>query len=67
MNTLGKGKDGSDVYLSDIWPDNEEINEAIDKFVQPDLFKNEYKKLYMMIIHYGMLLNQMIINCMILI
>ena len=43
---LGKGKDGSDVYLSDIWPDNEEINEAIDKFVQPDLFKNEYKTVY---------------------
>lgn len=43
---LGKDKDGSDVYLSDIWPDHDEINEAIGKFVQPDLFKREYKTVY---------------------
>lgn len=43
---LGKDKDGNDVYLSDIWPDHDDINEAIGKFVQPDLFKREYKTVY---------------------
>ncbi len=44
--SLGKDMEGNDVYLSDIWPNNEEINEAIEKFVQPDLFKKEYKTVY---------------------
>jgi aconitate hydratase len=39
---LGKGKDGKDVFLKDIWPSNKEIQEAVAKAVTADLFKASY-------------------------
>ncbi|MDB5669017.1 MAG: acnA [Alphaproteobacteria bacterium] len=43
---IGKGKDGADVYLRDIWPTNEEIRSMIDKFVNADMFKARYADVY---------------------
>jgi aconitate hydratase len=39
---LGKGKDGQKVYLRDIWPTQEEVNQTIEKCLTPDLFRKEY-------------------------
>jgi aconitate hydratase len=39
---IGKGKDGKDVFLKDIWPSNKEIQEAVAKAVTADLFKASY-------------------------
>ncbi len=39
---LGKGSDGSDVYLQDIWPSSEEIQRTIDACVLPEMFRSRY-------------------------
>ncbi len=39
---LGIGKDGSAVYLHDIWPTNDEINQAIDDSLTADMFREQY-------------------------
>lgn len=39
---LGKNKKGEDVYLSDIWPTNVEIESVIKKSVQPKMFTDQY-------------------------
>ncbi len=43
---LGVTGNGEKVYLKDIWPSREEIDEAISTCVTPELFKEEYKKVY---------------------
>jgi len=39
---IGKGKDGKDVFLKDIWPSNKEIQDVVAKAVTADLFKASY-------------------------
>jgi aconitate hydratase len=39
---IGKGKDGKDVFLKDIWPSNAEIQDAVAKAVTSELFKKSY-------------------------
>lgn len=39
---LGEGSDGKPVFLKDIWPTSAEIQQAIQKGVQPSLFKQRY-------------------------
>lgn len=39
---LGKGKDGEDVYLKDIWPTSAEILEHLDDAINPELFNKMY-------------------------
>ena len=39
---LGKDTDGNDVYLRDIWPTSEEIQELINSSVKPEYFRKEY-------------------------
>jgi aconitate hydratase len=39
---IGKGSNGQDVYLKDIWPSNAEIQETVTKAVTADLFKASY-------------------------
>lgn len=43
---IGLDKDGNKVYLKDIWPTSEEIQDAVLKYVKPELFKKEYSKVY---------------------
>ena len=50
---LGKGKDGQDVYLNDIWPSIKEVADTVDSVVTPELFKEEYK-MYTTIMKCGM-------------
>ncbi|HMM77970.1 MAG TPA: aconitate hydratase AcnA [Gammaproteobacteria bacterium] len=39
---IGKGKDGKDVYLKDIWPSNAEIQDVVAKAVTAELYKKSY-------------------------
>lgn len=43
---LGKDAQGNDVYLKDIWPSIQEVSDAVDSVVTPELFKEEYKNVY---------------------
>lgn len=40
---LGQGSDGQPVYLKDIWPSSKEVEEAINKYVTPEIFKAKYQ------------------------
>jgi len=39
---LGKGKDGKDVYLSDIWPTSQEIDKLMHFALNADTYRNNY-------------------------
>ncbi|MGB6042518.1 MAG: aconitate hydratase AcnA [Pirellulales bacterium] len=39
---LGKGSDGSDVYLKDLWPGHDEIQQAMVAAVKPEMFRDQY-------------------------
>ncbi|MFW2542353.1 aconitate hydratase AcnA [Primorskyibacter sp. 2E107] len=43
---LGKGKDGQDVYLKDIWPSNAEIAELVEKTVTRESFQEKYADVF---------------------
>jgi aconitate hydratase len=43
---LGKGKDGKDVYLKDIWPTNAEIKATVEKCLTPEMFKSRYADVF---------------------
>ncbi|XP_052207066.1 aconitate hydratase, cytoplasmic [Diospyros lotus] len=40
---IGVGKDGKDVYFKDIWPSTEEVAEAVQSSVLPNMFKSTYE------------------------
>ena len=39
---LGQDDNGAPVYLRDIWPSAEEIRQAVDDFVKPEMFQSRY-------------------------
>jgi len=41
-DSLGKNKNGKDVYLKDIWPSNEEIQETLNSSLNADMFIKRY-------------------------
>ena len=41
-DSLGKNKDGEDIFLKDIWPSNKEIEETLSKSLNPDMFIKRY-------------------------
>lgn len=43
---IGKGKDGQDVYLKDIWPSNDEINEVLSSKLTSEMFKSRYANVF---------------------
>ena len=40
---LGEDTEGNPVYLRDIWPTNQEIQETIRSCITPDMFRNRYE------------------------
>ena len=40
---LGKGKDGKDVFLRDIWPTVKEIRDQMQSALQPEVFRKLYR------------------------
>ena len=45
-DSLGKSKYGNDIFLKDLWPTNEEINQTLNKCLTPEMFKERYKEIY---------------------
>lgn len=45
-DSLGKDKDGNDVFFDDIWPSMDEINEIVKQTVTPELFRQEYGRVF---------------------
>lgn len=43
---LGFGNDGAPVYLSDIWPTPQEINQTIAHAIEPEMFKDKYSAVF---------------------
>ncbi|MEJ5367704.1 MAG: aconitate hydratase AcnA [Bryobacteraceae bacterium] len=43
---LGAGSDGQPVYLRDIWPTSDEVLELMNRFVKPEMFEQEYSKVF---------------------
>ncbi|MDE2226261.1 MAG: aconitate hydratase AcnA, partial [Xanthomonadaceae bacterium] len=43
---LGKGKDGKDVYLKDIWPSNKEIADLVTSSVTAGMFSKNYADVF---------------------
>lgn len=39
---IGKGSDGNDVFLRDIWPSRAEVQEVTTSAVRPEMFKDNY-------------------------
>jgi aconitate hydratase len=42
---IGVNAEGKQVFLKDIWPSHEEINQYVSKFVLPEMFKSVYDKI----------------------
>jgi aconitate hydratase len=43
---LGRSEDGSDVFLKDIWPSAEEVQEAVERAVESDMFRASYGEVF---------------------
>ncbi|MBS4167894.1 aconitate hydratase [Parachlamydia sp. AcF125] len=43
--TLGMGKDGKPVFLKDIWPSRQEIQETVARCIDPGMFKKRYGRI----------------------
>jgi aconitase A len=43
---LGDGKDGKPVFLKDIWPSPEEVNEVMGRSISQQMFAEEYGKIF---------------------
>jgi len=43
---IGTGKDGQPVYLRDIWPSQEEVQQTIASVLTPELFKERYARVF---------------------
>ena len=43
---IGKGNDGQDVFLKDIWPTQKEIEDALSQTLTPEMFREQYQNAY---------------------
>jgi aconitate hydratase len=43
---LGQSDDGEDVFLKDIWPSAEEVEQAVEKAVESDMFRASYGEVF---------------------
>ncbi len=44
--SLGKGADGKDVYLKDIWPEDSDIEDLVKSSLKEEFFSTEYGKVF---------------------
>ncbi|MEK6623547.1 MAG: aconitate hydratase AcnA [Bdellovibrionota bacterium] len=44
--TIGKGKDGKEIFLKDIWPSNKEVEECVLKNVTNKMYKARYQNVF---------------------
>ncbi len=45
-DALGKDKDGKDVFLKDIWPSSQEIDDTIKSAISQDMFRKSYADVF---------------------
>ncbi len=43
---LGQGTDGKDVYLKDVWPTNQEIQDLVNANITSDMFRDRYGNVF---------------------
>ncbi len=43
---LGKDRSGSPVYLRDIWPSQEEVAQAMERAIRPEMFRESYANVW---------------------
>jgi aconitate hydratase len=43
---IGRGSDGNDVFLRDIWPTNQEVRDLIDANIDNEMFRTRYGNVY---------------------
>jgi aconitate hydratase len=43
---IGKSKDGKDVFLKDIWPTNQEVQDMVGAYVTADMFRERYSNVF---------------------
>jgi aconitate hydratase len=43
---LGRGADGAEVYLKDIWPSTKEVAQTVEEAVQSDMFRSSYGEVF---------------------
>ncbi len=43
---IGKDKSGKPVMLADVWPSQQEVNDAVRKSITSDMFRNSYADVY---------------------
>jgi aconitate hydratase len=43
---IGKDRGGKDVYLRELWPSADEVNEEIRKSLKVEMFKREYERIF---------------------
>jgi len=43
---VGTDPNGNDVYLSDIWPTDDEVRDAVSSAVNPEMFRSEYATVF---------------------
>ena len=44
--SLGKDKNGKDVYLKDLWPSNQEIAQVVETHISSQMYKDRYKNVF---------------------
>lgn len=44
--SLGKDKDGNDVFLKDLWPSNAEIESVVNKHISSEMYKRRYSNVF---------------------
>ena len=45
-NPIGISKDGKQVFLSDIWPNNQEVDQIVKKSVRKEMFETRYRDVF---------------------
>ena len=43
---IGKSTDGKDIFLKDIWPTNQEVQDMVNTYVTSDMFKERYSNVF---------------------
>lgn len=46
QDPIGTSSTGNPIYLKDIWPTSKEIQEAVNKFLSPEMFRTRYKDVF---------------------
>ncbi len=45
-DSIGVSKEGNKLYLKDLWPTNNEINDLLSSCLTPEMYKKRYKEIY---------------------